>query len=238
MEVMPLILLINLNKDTERLQSSVSESSRLGIVFVRIEAKSVDTLENKSTFNFSRAVEACWASHLSALEFLVQSDKEYAVILEDDFKIRDSRKFMETLAKLETLKFDLVQLGFLSIGIRNRMNILIENLQALLLRIFLILGKMHLPIFQSHLNRMRIRLIRDTPIGYVPNSFQAGSHAYAISRNLAQAILGDHKSFVLPADGFLSALAGAGGITSFRRIRSLVGQKSFLGSMRSTKIRE
>jgi GR25 family glycosyltransferase involved in LPS biosynthesis len=235
---MPLALLINLDKDHDRLKSSVEEFSKLGMTFTRITATTSERLENPSSFDFMRSVEACWASHMSALQVLVQSGSSFALVFEDDFLVKNENKFKRTLNALENYEFDLIQLGYLSLGFKNRCIILIENTQTLLLRLFLILGKLGLPVFRKNMERRRINLIHNTPRHFVPNSFQPGTHAYIISRSLAERILIEHKTFLLPADGFFNALASAGGIVSFRVAKSLVKQKNFTGSMRTSKSSE
>jgi GR25 family glycosyltransferase involved in LPS biosynthesis len=232
---MPLTLLINLDRDVERLKSSVEEFSKLGMTFTRISATTSENLENPSSFAFKRSVEACWASHLSALQVLVESDNTFAIVYEDDFFIKNEKTFKKNLTQLQNHDFDLVQLGYLSIGFKNKLIVLIENTQALLFRFFLVLGNLGVPLFRENLSRQRINLIQGTPRHFVPNSFQPGTHAYMISRSLAEKILAEYKTFLLPTDGFYNALANAGGIVSFRASKSLVNQKNFPGSMRTSK---
>jgi GR25 family glycosyltransferase involved in LPS biosynthesis len=235
---MPLVLLINLDKDKERLESSIKESAKAGFTFSRINAISSTDLTVKSPFDFSKSVESCWASHMKALEYLLKSDSEFAIILEDDFFISNPDKFIRTIRELQNIKFDLAQLGFLTIGTKNRISKNLENIEAVFLKLFLMLGKSRIPFFRNNLNRKRIRIISSTPRNFVPNSFQPGSHSYAVSRGLAEIILRDYANFILPTDGFFNALANASGITSYRATRSLVSQKIFSGSMRTTKIEE
>jgi GR25 family glycosyltransferase involved in LPS biosynthesis len=238
LEIKPLVLLINLDQDIERLKSSISQCDKIGITAIRIEATRADSLQKKSAFAFRQSTEACWESHLEALRYLIDSGEQYAIVLEDDFIIQNSSRFLETLSSLEKYNFDLIQLGFLDLGSIVKLNRTLENTQAILLRIFVLLGKMKIPFFKKNLNRMRIELIQETPKGFVPNSFLPGSHAYVISRNLAGVILRDYGGFLLPVDGFYNAISNAGGIRSFRISKSLVGQDMYPNSMRSTKTGE
>lgn len=235
LEIEPLYLLINLDRDIERLNTSINQCERIGITTLRVEAVQAESLVEKSKFSFRHATEACWASHLKALRYLLEHDSEYAVILEDDFIIEDPDKFKQILNELNKYSFDLVQLGYLNIGIINRLNKALENFQTRLLRALVLAAKLGAPFLKGILKRSRIQLMLQTPKGFVPNSFLPGAHAYIISRRLAEYILRDYSTFLLPVDGFYNAISKAGGVRSFRISRSLVGQTMYPNSMRNVK---
>lgn len=238
LEIEPLYLLINLDRDIERLKISKNQCEIIGITAVRVEAVQAESLVEKSEFSFRQATEACWASHLKALRYLVEHDSEYAVILEDDFKIEDLDKFRQNLIALNKYDFDLIQLGFLNIGIINKLNKALENFQARILRALLLAAKLGVPFLKGIHKRTRVQLMLQTPKGFVPNSYLPGSHAYVISRRLAECILRDYSTFLLPVDGFYNAISKAGGIRSLRISKSIVGQTMYPTSMRNAKVAE
>jgi GR25 family glycosyltransferase involved in LPS biosynthesis len=234
----PLFLLINLDKDSKKLEKSLLEAQRIKVELVRIQALDEKSLAVKSSFGFPKQVEACWESHLSAYRFFLSTDHQFAIIFEDDFKIENVTKFRRAMGILQNLGFDLVQLGFLRIGLRNRIFQVLINLECFVFKIlYHALAKK--PIIGQRLaSRFRIRQIARTPAGFIPNDFQPGAHAYAISRELASEIVNNYSKFLVPADGLLQMLSQAGGIKSFRLAKSLVGQYEYADSMRMSKERQ
>lgn len=232
-----LFLLINLEKDSKKLEKSLLEAKDAEIELIRIRAIDGTSLLEKSSFGFAKEVEACWASHLSAYKYLLSTEYTSAIIFEDDFKIENCKNIVGTICEFQKQEFDLLQLGFLSIGIRVRISQMLINLETLLLRI-LSWTLSAIPFFRSKISsRLRIQRIAKTPKGLIPNDFQPGTHAYIISRQLADEIVSNYSNFMVPTDGFLQMLAQAGGIKSFRVRRSLVNQYKYADSMRLNKER-
>jgi GR25 family glycosyltransferase involved in LPS biosynthesis len=232
-----LFLLINLDKDSKKLEKSLQEARRANIELIRINAVNENSLLEKSAFEFARKVEACWESHLTAYRHLLSTEYRFAVIFEDDFTVESPKKFTKVICDLQKIEFDLIQLGFLSIGMRVRISQMLINTEDLLLRILFRVLRNTQFFRSSFSNRLRVKRIAEAPEGFIPNDFQPGTHAYIISRQLADKILSTHSNFVVPTDGFLQILAQSGGIKSLRVRRSLVGQYQYADSMRLNKER-
>ena len=85
MESRPLVLLINLEKRTDRLLKMENRLS--GIEYTRIEAVVAKDLSDEIGFfesNLSGPELACNASHIKALKTFLKTNHEACIVLEDD----------------------------------------------------------------------------------------------------------------------------------------------------------
>ena len=166
---------------------------------------------------------ACWKSHIKTYRILVESDVDYALVLEDDFLVKNPRKFSKLLRNLDLEKYDLLQLGFLLPGIFNRIRWIFEELEKL---IFYSLGFVSKNFRINSLSqRLRIAEARNTSIRFTQSSFLPGTHAYLINREMASAlILLDSPQF--SADEFFTALSKMRSFRMVRFWRSLITQSN------------
>jgi hypothetical protein len=74
-------------------------------------------LEDTHQSLLTAPVEAIWKSHNLALKHFLTTHSRYCLILEDDFFIKDRRKFDDLVKKLLQEDFDLVQIGWLTTGL-------------------------------------------------------------------------------------------------------------------------
>jgi GR25 family glycosyltransferase involved in LPS biosynthesis len=149
-------------------------------------------------------VLACWQSHLLAYETFLGSGARYALILEDDFEICKPSKFEKNLRKWSSVEYDLVQIGFLVPGFYNKFKYIFEEFEK---GFFKLLSKFFsLMKFHSLGSRLRIREASTTPIWMTASSFLPGTHAYLISRSLAESIVMEGASN-LSADEYFIALS-------------------------------
>ena len=125
------IFLINLDDRNDRLDSSTKQLNKVGLEFTRVSALPSKDVE-ESIF-LTDSVLACWKSHLKTYSILVESDLEYALILEDDFLLKNPKKFSKFLTSLETERYDLLQIGFILPGIFNRLRWIFEELEKVIL---------------------------------------------------------------------------------------------------------
>jgi len=108
----PLIYVINLDRDTERLASIHANLIRLGLSYERLPAvmgkdvpdweKLVDlpAYEWRNRLDMPRAGEVgCYLSHLKAMETFLKTDTPWCVILEDDVEVLPA--CVEVLRSLE-----------------------------------------------------------------------------------------------------------------------------------------
>ena len=130
-------------------------------------------------------------------------------------------------------QWDLIQIGFLNIGIRSRIDTLFANLESLLFYILARLSKRFSWISDSIGDRLRVKRAEDVPWGYVPDDLRAGAHAYLITSKMAETLLKDYRNQnVLTADGFLIATNWTRPFRTLRLKKSLVGQTNSISSIK------
>src|SRR5690606_3854414 len=85
--------LINLDRATERLEMMENEFNRIQLPFIRISAVDAKNLD-KESFQVKNRYDrdllpgeiGCFLSHVKTLKTFLDSDKDFAVIIEDDAK--------------------------------------------------------------------------------------------------------------------------------------------------------
>jgi len=213
------IFLINLDDRKDRLDSSTEQLNEIDLQFTRVSAVSSRDVE-ESLF-LTQPVLACWKSHINTYSMLIASDLEYALVLEDDFLIKNPKKFSGFLESLNVEKYDLLQLGFLLPGTFNRARWIFEELEKL---IFFSLGFISKNIgLKSFSQRLRITEARNASVRFTQSSFLPGTHAYLINRKMAFALISlDSPQF--SADEFFIALSKMRSFRMARFWRSLITQ--------------
>jgi GR25 family glycosyltransferase involved in LPS biosynthesis len=213
--------LINLDSRPDRLETSTKQLRNLGIDFHRISA--IDGKGLPGNRFLTSNVLACWQSHLLAYKTFLSTNAEYALILEDDFEILETSQFESNLIKLSSSGYDLVQIGFLLPGFYNKFRFLFEEIEKLT---FKILGRVAALLkYQSLNSRLRVREASSTAIWMTASSFLPGTHAYLISRSLAEAIIMEGASN-LSADEYFISLAKMRSFKIGRLWKSQVRQNS------------
>ena len=215
------IFLINLDDRNDRLDSSTKQLNKVGLEFTRVSALPSKDVE-ESIF-LTDSVLACWKSHLKTYSILVESDLEYALILEDDFLLKNPKKFSKFLTSLETERYDLLQIGFILPGIFNRLRWIFEELEKV---IFYSIGSVSRIIgLRSLSQRLRIAEANSASLRYTQSSFLPGTHAYLINRKMAAALTSlDSPQF--SADEFFIALSKMRSFRMARFWRSLINQNN------------
>lgn len=216
--------LINLIGRTDRYHTSKKELSKIQLDFERIDAISTNSILLKSPQFVSLGVEACWESHKLCYESLLNSDEEYALICEDDIEILNANLVLKTIRWAIENKVDIVQIGFLVHGLKNRFLYIHGTLEMIFFKV-LYLATTSLPWAHSKITlRLRVASYGKTPVTYIPDSFFPGTHCYLISRNAARKILLLNNPQFLSADEFFISLSGMRAFSIFRNRKSAVGQ--------------
>jgi GR25 family glycosyltransferase involved in LPS biosynthesis len=217
-------IVINLGHRNDRMANAISESSKLNLKLFRIEAVNADDLVITSSF-VTKGALACWESHKLAMRHLLNSPYDFALILEDDFKILDFKAVNRLLDSPRNFQgVDIFQFGFLVNDYKERIDLIFRNLENFL---FSILGKINVRIFNYKLsfsNRLRVRRKIDLPFNWVSDDFRAGAHAYLISKEAATRILTLNEPTFLTTDAFFVALNSAKAFRISRSYQSLIGQ--------------
>jgi len=215
------IFLINLDDRRDRLDSATKQLNEIDLKFTRVSA--VSSRDVEENLFLTEPVLACWKSHIKTYSRLIASDLEYALVLEDDFLIKNPKKFSSFLESLYMEQFDLLQIGFLLPGMFNRMRWIFEELEKL---IFYSLGFISRNLgLKSLSQRLRIAEARSVSVRFTQSSFLPGTHAYLINRKMALALTSlDSPQF--SADEFFIALSKMRSFKMVRFWRSLITQSN------------
>ena len=219
------LYVINLARDTERWSSVLTESESLPFKIHRVDAINAKDLPYQNLV--SPGVNAAWLSHLKAMQTFLDSDREFALIAEDDFHIENRIKLVKIIENLKIKDWDFIQFGFLKPGIDTRIKIRIANTDNL---VFKILGGFSQLKWLSSLgfaSRMRVKQSLSTPNGFVLDDCQPGAHFYLVGRTFCESILSINNPQFLSIDDFYTALSRMRTFKMLRVKRSLVSQKPF-----------
>jgi GR25 family glycosyltransferase involved in LPS biosynthesis len=216
--------LINLDREIERLNSSLAESRDLLCEIIRVSAVDLKTLPDASDLFVSAGVRAAWLSHMKCFKLFLESGHPFALILEDDFSIKNIAMFNNELKKVLGSSADVVQLGFLRPGLDTRVKITISNVEERVFRTILFISRL-LKLKSS--SRLRLKRLADAPKGYVIDDFQPGAHCYVVSRRAAEIVLELNEPQFLSIDDFFTAFARMRSLRFLRIKWSISGQKPF-----------
>jgi len=193
---------INLDSRTDRWREASSQFSQFPFEIERVSAHAASFVEPLEPF-VPGAVAATWRSHQKAMQAHLNSDAQYALILEDDFLI--THDINRVLAKvLKADDFDIVQLGFLTPSIFRRLMRYMIGLRDIFLKLLQFVYRI---IEFSALDRLIVREQKGIPFSLVINDIQAGGQAYLVSRKFSEAAQFMNNPSFLSADGMLMALS-------------------------------
>lgn len=223
--------LINLANRTDRLESSRIQLSKVDSAFVRIEAVFISPNANEASTLVTNGVKGCWESHRKCFVEFLKTEEEFALICEDDLEITRLEAFYQAMNWGISNQVDLIQLGFLVQGIRNRVTYSIDALEQLAFKAIYKLSKISNTKFSSFNNKLRVRRYGLTSFKYVPDSFLPGTHCYIISRRMAQSVLSLNSPQFLSADDFFIALSKMRSFDMYRIRKSAVKQNNSVASI-------
>lgn len=124
------VFLINLDKSLDRFEACKSELDKYNIPFERIpaiygkdlseqELNSIyDQVKNKQYYKTDMSIGeiGCYLSHIKCWQKIIDDDLDYAVILEDDFKLSDNfAHFQSIFTNLKN--WDFIRIAFASRGV-------------------------------------------------------------------------------------------------------------------------
>jgi GR25 family glycosyltransferase involved in LPS biosynthesis len=224
------VYLINLDTRTDRLFESQEETKKVGLPYIRIEAVDASDLVGTSRL-VTPGVQACWESHMKALRKFLESSFERALILEDDFQIKEGSELLAALDSNLISKYDFVQLGFLTPGFLNKFLMLWSSSENHFFRVLGLLSTKIPGIRKDIAKRMRVKESRNCPRGFVPNNALPGTHCYLVSRDLAKDILELNNPQFLSADEFFISLTKMRSSLNIRSSKSLVAQRDSIPSI-------
>ena len=230
--------IINLPTRPDRWKSLTPQLAQLDYLeFIRVEAiSSVGRDFTESNF-VTPGVAATWASHQKAFRLFLDTTDSHAVIFEDDFEIHQASPKM-IKKSLYIADFDFIQLGYLTLSPRKRLEIFASNYFDYLLRtVNRILEIRMCPPF-SLKNKVLLRERVDVPRSLVMNDIREGGHAYLVSRNFAEAMLQANSPAFLSTDGLFMAISWMRSFKMARQRKSLFRQSNSPTSVKERVLRK
>lgn len=222
------VFIINLAKDTARKDSAVSEVSAVGFKASVVEAEdSSQSIHLRNEFLRSGA-SACFASHVAAWKLASSSSKPYTIIMEDDIRIHDKESFLAALDAVAKTPLEIVQLGFLTTGFRQFVDIKLQNFEVSLLRFASSLSG------DLFIHRLRVHRNSSVPKAFIADDFRPGAHCYILKSDVAMRLLSQKFPRTITLDAYLMALSWHQAFNTARVRTSLVGQKDFPSRIKSS----
>jgi GR25 family glycosyltransferase involved in LPS biosynthesis len=203
---------LNLVDRPDRWLSASSQVAKIDFEMKRIEAISPLSQSFTSSDYLANGVTAIWLSHLKAMKAFLDTGDRYALILEDDFLIRNDFN-SNIIAVMDKSRLDFLQLGFLKIGVKDNFLILYENMFAGFLKILFKMRTLLPPFFSE---KFFVQRQQGIPMSIIMDAVQPGAHAYVISRHFAISILELNNPPFLSTDLFFISLSQ---MRSFRMAR-------------------
>jgi GR25 family glycosyltransferase involved in LPS biosynthesis len=222
-----LILVVSLDSAKDRRALVVNQLKGRDFKFVSaIDGKTDEFMGNPFV---TPTVDAIWNSHKEAYRNFLSTTKDYCLILEDDFLVKDLELLFKTIENLRKFDPDLVQVGWLQTGFDIWLLRLNEEISYFLFRLLNRLARFAPRIQNLCLRKMRTRRASQFPSSVIPDSFLPGAHGYLISRRFAESVLKLNNPTFLSADDFLIAITKMRSFNVCRIRKSLIDQ--FGGSM-------
>jgi hypothetical protein len=149
-----------------------------------------------------KGLAANWMSHQEVYKRFLRSSSDFALVLEDDADISNSKAFspdqlQKWVTTLKQNQIDLLQVGYI----------------GSIYRLTSIRGLLEL-VLAARARRLVIG--RERSSTHVLGEFRAGAHSYIINRRVAAALVGLNMPPALSSDGFLDVIARNCGQSSFR----------------------
>lgn len=219
----PIVFVINLDSRPDRWENVSNQTNHHSLTgIIRISATETPEFEDYLT---TRPVAACWESHHKALKEFLKSPSEYALILEDDFRI-DERNIEKVIDDALESGLDFIQLGFLRTTFKESVYIFIENLYDRSVRLYGYLERIFASTSDSKKELVRERIGLTSK--FVISDIRPGAHAYLVNKKAARHLVQLNKPVFLSTDDLYMALG------SMRIIRMARLRKSSIGQIKST----
>ena len=223
-----IVFVINLDTREDRWRDVIGQEKKLSSVVSRVRA--ITPTEVSSHYFTSANVAACWMSHRKAMEEFLATGFDFAIILEDDFKIIGKTLGYDIESFIPS-NLDFLQIGFLKTSNLERTYIFLENCYDALIRTYGLLEKV---IFRKAISRKRLVAERqELSWRYVPNDIRPGGHAYIVNRKAAKYFLQVNDPIFLSADDLFMAAGPMRSIKMARLRKSAVRQSGSTSSIRN-----
>ena len=224
--------LINLESRPDRLLKATLEASKIASQVDRIVAidGSIEVQRNLGLLTNSQ--HACFESHKMAFRQFLHSASTHALILEDDLLVTHPKSFAKAISHVNILEFDLVQFGYLKMGVRHRIDLLLVGIEGDIFKLMSRIFGSSVFLSNRYGQRLRIRRQKLNLPGFVQGDIRSGSHCYLISRSLAEYISNLTPPYNQPIDSFLGILQYTEKFQVARSRRCLVTQSNSPSSIK------
>jgi GR25 family glycosyltransferase involved in LPS biosynthesis len=213
---------INLADRTDRWNSVLAQTNRLGLPIKRIDAVGLDQISDNDLF-VAKGVAATWRSHQLAMSSFLDSGEPFGIILEDDFLISEQWS-VEVARRALNVNPDFFQLGFLVTSPQDRLDLMVNNLIDLFLKFFCWLSNSFPQVSKKYGHRLLVREQAGLSLNIVANDIRAGGQAYLVSRKFALASKFMNTPPFTSADGMFISLGDLRSFRMFRFRSSLINQ--------------
>jgi len=227
----PMIYVINLEERTDRRAKVKKSLNSLGLSFTIIKAIDAKKLSKwKTSFNLTPPAQACWDSHVLAMQTFLKTSSSHALIFEDDVVLQRWDKVEKIILEKDHSDFDLLQFGFVNTGFIDRIHRNLVNFESIVFQLIYDLTRSQ----TTHSLQKRLRVSRREGMGFVlvAGDIRAGAQAYLISRALALSILQSPSTPLVPFDGLLMSLGWTSKFKVARTIRNLIPQDNSPSSIK------
>lgn len=227
----PLIYVINLESRTDRRTKVTNSLNSLNLNFEMITAIDARTFgKGQASFNLSLPAQACWESHVLAIQAFLKTCSTHAIIFEDDVLLHNWGAIEKMISRKDFINFDLVQFGYVNTGLIDRIHRNLINFESTIFQSLFYVTR----IKPLHRFQKRLRVRRRVGMGFnlVAHDVRAGAQAYMISRNLAQTILQSSTAPLVPFDGMLMSLNWISKFKVARTIKNLIPQDNSPSSIK------
>jgi GR25 family glycosyltransferase involved in LPS biosynthesis len=210
-----------------------SQFESMPFEFERIDAVSKIEISPKSEASrkyITDSVLAIWESHKKAFRKFLDTEDEYALILEDDFRLIKKIKFL-CESWMADQKLDFFQVGYLVTRNKELLDIKYANIADLALKSAHHISNSEIFKVGTVANKFRVKSQQGIRFKTVLDDIRPGAHAYVVSRKFAEESLSLNDPAFLSTDLFFMSL---GQMRTFRmgRIRiSRIGQSDSSSSV-------
>lgn len=221
---------INIDSRTDRLANIDAQRDDVPFRLERFSAVTPANLDLGDSRFVLPPVAACWNSHISLFNKIVEEGVDIAIVFEDDFDLGsiDLQKSVEFMISND---IDILQLGFLRGTIGRQIDLCGRNLLHSVLFVLVKLYKLA-PALQRIREIKLLREMRFDRFAYVPHDFRFGLHGYIITLKAAEEIRSLNNPQFLAADDFFVALSKMKHFNMARLLFSKVSQIKSPSSIR------
>ena len=224
------IFAINLDSRPDRWESVLNQERQHQWKILRVVATTPAEIMSDGNDFTTKEVQACWNSHMKSMKQFLETEYEYALILEDDF-VASHVDLEKLILQIEKSEIDFLQIGYLITSPGMALHQRGFNILDLLLKA---ITKIRFTFIEKYYKKkITIQEQLGVPVSIVMNDVLPGAHAYIVSRRFAIKILKLNHPVFLATDNFFMALSFMKTFRMGRMRKSKVAQSNSKTSIKS-----